>query len=233
MSKATFRDSFLPENLANADDLEKRDARLLITMLLTAAVGSFLYEFYAYKLGLFYLNILLTLNIVLYAISLIIFKKTANKLISGHLFIFSTYLLFCGIYIAGDGSQSPGVVWFILFPLMAFSATGTKHGILWTIVSSSSAIFISIYMRSNNIEMGVYTDETRHTATIVNLVLNPAILIVMTKYGFDSKERAIKLSETKKKEALELLNDRNKLLSVLFHDLSNPLMVVLGKSYYC
>lgn len=152
-----------------------------------------------------------------------------TKLVS-HLFTLCFFITFLGANIFAGMGVNPAMVWFILFPLVPVSLIGIKEGLIWTVFASVVYIGLTIYLKTYQIDLNEIHGELALHSGLTNLFFGPLIVYALSAFAYRYKDQAI-MDLEKTNIQLEKLNEEKQyLLSVLFHDLSNSVHVCLNYS---
>lgn len=216
-----FISPFIPKSILLSSKFKLSDYKLLIHFHIISLFSTGFFYVYCRVMGLYNTSIGVLVSFVVSILGLVLLKKNFSYHYIAQLFTFSFFITFLSANIYAGLGINPAMVWFILFPLIPVSLLGLKSGVFWTLLTSLTFIILSIVFRMNNIDLNEINSGLAFHSAMTNMLIGPLIVLILSSFAYKNKDAAIiELEKTNK--------EKQYLLSVLFHDLSNSLHVALN-----
>jgi len=156
------------------------------------------------------------------------FKNKSNITII--LYIILNNALFVTNYYLNSGIDGPTLMLFILSMFTLIAIAPKQHIWIWISINLTE-VFILLFLQYRFVKGSLYTYEDKFSRYLDMAVSYPIIILfiyIVTRYIRNSHDHEKQKVEEKAKE-LEFANDtKNKLLSILAHDLRSPLGSIQG-----
>lgn len=211
---------FLPKELSSSD---KREYQVAILSIFITFITTLFYAPYCYLLGMPVMAFACIITPPVCLLASYTIKFFDQKVVATNFVCLSIFITILMAYYAGGMGSSPPIVWFFVFPVVAVILVGARHGIFWTLTSLFGLTIAEIWRFSTGHAFSEFTPVVEFYTNMVNIIIGSIILFVFVAYALKSKSDAIALSE-------DVSRDRQKILSILFHDISNLLHVAFFKT---
>lgn len=223
-------DPFVPVEALRESKYVQTDYKLLIHFHVISLFSTGFFFIYCQLMGLINTSYGVLISFISSIVGLFLLKKFNLFRVVSHLFTFSFFVTFYISNIYAGMGVNPAMVWFILFPLIPVSILGIKEGIIWTITSSLFIILTSVLFQTFNINLNEMNSELSFHSGMTNMFFGPLIVFALSSFAYKNKDVAIHDLEEINLDLEELNREKQYLLSVLFHDLSNSVHVCLNFS---
>jgi len=221
---------FLPVEATKASKYVQSDYKLLIHFHIISLFSTGFFFVYCQYMGFTKTSWAVLISFFTAIIGLYLLKKLNYMRLVAHFFTLSFFLTFFLANLFAGLGVNPAMVWFILFPLVPVSILGIKEGVIWTIFSSVIYIGATILTNTYNINLTEITGELALHSGLTNMFFGPLIVYVLSAFAYRNKDSAIEDLEKINLELEKLNKEKQYLMSVLFHDLSNSVHVCLNFS---
>jgi two-component system sensor histidine kinase/response regulator len=168
-----------------------------------------------------FMAVLFILTAALFYLSRVQKQLTASVI----LFSVQSNLLFVANFYFNSGINGPTLLASLLALFLTIATVPKKQYFWWILlnITSVSALLVISYKEPELIQYTYDTNLSRHTDLGYTYILIALLIFLVTDYIRNSYNREKALTEQKASE-LQLSNDtKNKLLSILAHDLRSPL----------
>ncbi len=198
---------FFPEALRNAASDVQRRGRLVIQIAFIGTILSLVYT----PIHLSYPNyvgaICSGVNIVVYAIMVLIFRSTASLPLAAHLLAANALFLLGTIDVTTGGLRSQTTPWLIFSPLIATVIAGRKQGIFWC------GCIIAFYLVLGVLELnGMTPTSAIPPEKLMGAWISSMIAFAMVLFAF------ISVFETGKEQLLALLKKEQESIEAKVHE---------------
>jgi signal transduction histidine kinase len=225
-----FIKPFFPEEALRESKYVQTDYKLLIHFHVISLFSTGFFFIYCQLMGMTNTSYGVLLSFISSIVGLVLLKKYNLYRFVSHLFTFFFFVTFYIANIYAGMGVNPAMVWFILFPLIPVSLLGIKEGVVWTITSSLAIILTSILFKTYEIDFNEFNEELAFHSAMTNMFFGPLIVFALSSFAYKNKDEAIEDLEQINVDLEKLNREKQYLLSVLFHDLSNSVHVALNFS---
>ena len=193
-----------------------------IGFILACSVGWLVQIAYLISLNL---KIAPSLCFVAFLIQLVLLFTYRYKLLSTilifHLLAITITVQIHLCYINAGTFHTHNYIWFCVIPVYTTTLLGMKQGFIYTLTSGLVSIVTQELLLTNSINYNEFSKAQTYEIGLANLLTGPLSFYLMFGYYFYNKAQLLK--KLKKERS-----DKNKLLTLLFHDLGRSTSLLSG-----
>ncbi|MBC8554554.1 MAG: HAMP domain-containing histidine kinase, partial [Candidatus Brocadiales bacterium] len=230
-----FTPSNLKDNLHSLDfDVQDHvdKSRMLIWFIIITSfsVGVYLLKhytdnFYTY-LPIYYIAI------PSHLLNLFFYKLKGNYVVSANIFILCLELTFFALMLFSGGFQSMVIYWLPGIPIATVFLLGTRWGFVWTSVSVALNVFAGWAVATSLVKTYQIPAEIISTDCTATIIVGAFTYLSITYLYYTRKEASILKLNEKNRQFLKAIADKKHLLAILYHDISDPLTLIHGKTRF-
>lgn len=214
---------YLPVYYKDSEDYFQSRIRVLITFYLFAQISYFIQVFYLWSLGvqtdMFACLIAFILNFGFLNLQ----KKHLGYENAGRACLVIAYSTFMVSSASAGFGVNPSMVWFFILPFASTLILGAKKGFLWTLFVASSGFLVNYFAHKWGYNYNELNPEQWARLGRDNFFIGNLTFFAFGVNAYLAREKAIKKFEKSSEE-------RQRLLSILFHDLGNSIFICQSKT---
>jgi len=176
--------------------------------------------------GIAYVDLI---SFIFTAITFYFYRKAEHKDFVTNIVLGVSVIDLLNAYICAGAGNNSGIVWISMLPLFALTIKGIKSSLFITVLVSVIAISVNLFQHITGTRLMEVSQATLDTFLYINLSITPFVFFLIALILHYSREGIIQELKKKQKELEKSNESRKYLLSVLFHDLANSLVV--AKNY--
>ncbi len=154
---------------------------------------------------------------------LILFTRKFNLISSTNMarvyIVVSTSELLFTQYMGGLSSGTPTLIWMGTIPVVSIFILDFKEGTIWSAISMLTSFFLMYFNHRYNFAPNEYSAEAQYLSAMSNQIYAPCFFYGTYALMHFQKEKYFKSLTDKNEELLLLKEEKDKLLTILFHDL--------------
>ncbi|RYD85646.1 MAG: HAMP domain-containing histidine kinase, partial [Sphingobacteriales bacterium] len=205
---------------ANAYSME---ARIFHTISVITLAGLILNIFVNYLIGMPLLSRLMFAGVLMIGVAYYFSRFRGKFNISVIIYNLLSNILLVGNFYYNSGINGPTLLIFMLSCIINISVAPKKQYIYWIALNLLTVICLLVYQYNNSIPYTYPTSFSRYVDHIYSYLAVAIIISIITTY-IRRNYHAEKLQSQQKARELERANvTKNKLFSILAHDLRSPL----------
>lgn len=215
-------------NTCSRDDQQEEDF-IKIGFIVTCMYMWIVQTVYCGLVGLYSISVFCFSSFILQSIILIFYKrKLCSTSRTYNLIIFITIIELQLSYINAGAGVNPTIIWLTAIPIISVTLLGIKQGGLWSLASALISISAMELVKRQGIQLNDWSDWHIYNVGQSNLFTGPLLFFMMFGfYSYNRKKLQSKIATQAKELELEK-SEKEKLLTVLFHDLGRNTSLLSG-----
>ncbi|MGB0454000.1 MAG: sensor histidine kinase [Bacteriovoracaceae bacterium] len=184
---------------------------------------------YCGLIGLYAISFFCFTSFALQSIILFLNKrKYLSKNTSYNVIILLTVMGLQSSYINAGANINPTIIWLTAIPIISVTLLGIRYGGLWSLASALFSIVVMELVKRQGIQLNDWSDWHIYNVGQSNLFTGPLLFFMMFGfYSYNRKKLQSKITIQAKELELEK-SEKEKLLTVLFHDLGRNTSLLSG-----